>query len=103
MNWIDLAVNAVAGFLVSLLVADGLRFGFGLSWPQQAAGLRFEKRPLPWLLALAAGPALLYDSALAHRRQGRASGWDLAAAGLVVALWSMSYGQCLAGLAGLLL
>lgn len=103
MNWMDVAVNTVAGFLVSLLVAEALRLCLGLSWPRQAAGLRFERRLMPWIVTIAAGPALLYDATVSHMQDGVMNRLDLAAAGLVLLLWSASYGQCLSGLARLVL
>lgn len=102
MNWMDVAVNTVAGFLVSLLVADGLRLVLGLSWPRQSAGLRLELRLMPWIVTITAGPALLYDATVSHLREGALNRLDLAAATLVLLLWSASYGQCLSGLVRML-
>lgn len=63
MNLIALLSAAAAGFCVSILVMDAARLLAGSRWPQQAAGLQFERRALPWLLALVAGPALLWERA----------------------------------------
>ncbi len=103
MNWMALAVDGVAGFLVSLVVAAILRRGLGYRWPVQEAGFRIETRVLPWLLTLAAGPALLYDATADQQRQGLARPLDLLAAGFVLVIWSGSYGHCVASIARLLL
>lgn len=103
MNLMDLAAHALMGFLVSLMIADMLRLSLGFHWPVQQPGLKLELRPLPWLLTLVAGPALLYDAAAGWIRGGQARATDMIAAAFVLVLWSGSYGQCVVTLARYLL
>lgn len=99
MNPIHVLEYAVGGFLVSLVVADLLRWGVGFRWPQQQAGFQIELRVLPWILTLAAGPALLWDAIGPFRRREAGGPADLAIGVFVLAIWSGSYGMCVAGLA----
>lgn len=90
-----LAVQGVAGFLGSLVMLEVLRSLLKERWPQQVEGLQLELRPLPWLLALAAGPALFWDATAAYRRREAGTVGDLLAIALVLTVWSMSYGMAL--------
>lgn len=93
MNVTSLLVQALAGFLVSLMMLEMLRFMLKERWPQQVDGLQLELRPLPWLLALAAGPALFWDATAAYRRREAGTAVDLLAIVLVLSIWSASYGM----------
>ncbi len=101
MNWIELAEDAIGGFLVSLVMVEVLRRAVGFRWPEQQAGFQLERRLMPWLLTLAAGPALLWDATAPYRRREVGGPADLLAVGFVLAIWSGSYGHCVASLARL--
>lgn len=88
----SLLVQGLAGFLMSLLMLDLLRFLLRERWPQQVEGLQLELRPLPWLLALLAGPALFWDATEAYRKRRAGTVTDLAAIAIVLLVWSISYG-----------
>nr|WP_316654243.1 hypothetical protein [uncultured Gellertiella sp.] len=95
MNIVHLAEAALAGFLVSLLVCDMARPLVGAQWPQQREGLQWEKRILPWILALAAGPALLWDASRPFRLRKTGTALDLVALALIFTVWSACYGLSL--------
>lgn len=89
----SLLVQGLTGFLVSLVMLEMLRFMLKGRWPQQVEGLQLELRPMPWLLALVAGPALFWDATVAYRRRETGTAVDLLAIVLVLAVWSTSYGM----------
>lgn len=97
-------VNAgLAGFLVSLVLLECLRALVGVRWPVQADGFQVERRLLPWLIALLAGPALLWERSLPYRRRTAGSLGDLAMLMGLVAIWSASYGASLGWLLGVVI
>ncbi|MBB4064879.1 hypothetical protein [Gellertiella hungarica] len=95
MNFLTIAQACAAGFLASLIVLDLLRWCIGEAWPEQRSGLQLERRLLPWALAIAAGPGLMWDATAAYRRREAGTAYDLAAILVVMLLWSASYGLCL--------
>lgn len=92
MNVIEVANAGLAGFLLSLILLDGMRRLAGRHWPVQGEGLQFERRLLPWLIALIAGPALLWDQSRPYRRRRRGTAADLALLLVLIGVWSASYG-----------
>lgn len=96
MNIIALTNAGLAGFLVSLMMLECLRPVFGTAWPVQPQGLQFERRLAPWLLALLAGPALLWDQLRVCRLRKALSPADCGLVAVLIAVWSASYGVSLA-------
>lgn len=96
MNVLNLANVGLAGFLVSLMVLEGLRPLIGGNWPVQDEGLQFERRLAPWVLALVAGPALLWDQTAVYRKRQAGHAADLVLLALILAVWSACYGGSLA-------
>lgn len=100
MNIVALVNAALAGFLVSLLFLEGLRPLVGVRWPVQSDGLQVERRLLPWIIALLAGPALLWDRSLPYRQRNAGRPGDVVVLVALVAVWSASYGASLRWLLG---
>jgi hypothetical protein len=98
MNVLDIANAGLAGFLVSMMILDCLRPVIGARWPVQAEGLQFERRLLPWALAVITGPALLWDQSKPYRTRRAGTLADVAVLMPLVAVWSASYGVTLSWL-----
>lgn len=92
MNIVEIANAGLAGFLMSLLVLHMIRPLVGEHWPAQAEGFRLERRILPWLIAIMAGPAVLWDRSRPYRSGQAGSFGDLVLLMALVVVWSASYG-----------
>lgn len=92
MNVVEIANAGLAGFLISLLVLDIIRPLVGEHWPLQVEGFRLERRLLPWLIAIVAGPAVLWDRSRSYRSGQAGSFSDAVLLMMLVAVWSASYG-----------
>lgn len=88
----DLFVCLVAGLAVPLAILDAARTMFDGQLPVQADGLQLERRLMPWLLAVLAGPALLFDRVAEGWREGTLSKADIASGAFITLGWAMIYG-----------
>jgi hypothetical protein len=85
-------VCLVAGLAVPLAILDAARTILDGRLPVQVDGLQFEGRLLPWLLAVLAGPALLFDRVAEGWREGRMSVNDIAFGAFITLGWAAIYG-----------
>jgi hypothetical protein len=92
MTGSDLFVSLVAGLAVPLAILDATRTVLADRLPVQAEGLQFERRLLPWLLAVFAGPALLFDKVAEGWREGSLGKADIASGAVITLGWAMIYG-----------
>jgi hypothetical protein len=88
----DLFVSLVAGLAVPLAILDAARTVLADRLPVQAEGLQFERRLMPWLLAIFAGPALLFDKVAEGWREGTLSRADIVSGAVITLGWAMIYG-----------
>jgi hypothetical protein len=88
----DLFVCLVVGMAVPLAILDVARAILTDELPVQEEGLQFEGRLAPWLLALFAGPALLFDRIAEGWREGALSRADIASGVFITAGWAAIYG-----------
>jgi len=88
----DLFVCLVIGLAVPLAVLDAMRTMLDGELPSQGDGLQLELRLMPWLLALVAGPALLFDRVAESWRSGLLQRAELAAGIVIIAGWATIYG-----------
>lgn len=95
MNVLNLAQATLFGFLCSMIVLEVLSRLFKRHWPAQAPGLQLERRLLPWVLAVLAGPALFFDATAGYRRMRAGTVADCVAVWMLLAVWSASYGAVL--------
>lgn len=87
----DVFICLVVGLAVPLAILDAARTMLeGL--PEQGAGFQIERRWTPWLLALLAGPALLFDRVAEGWREGAYSRSDILSGALITAGWATIYG-----------
>jgi hypothetical protein len=88
----DVFVCLVAGFAVPLAIVDLVKALTEGHLPVQEGGARFERRMLPWFLALVAGPGLLVDrlAELWHLKSIGAG--DLVSGTLIAFGWAFIYG-----------
>lgn len=100
MNVANLAEAALEGFLISLFILEISRALVGDHWPVQVEGFQIERRILPWVLAIVAGPALIWDAGKPFRQRERGTWADCAAALVIFAAWSLSYGLSVHWLVG---
>jgi hypothetical protein len=92
MTGSDLFVSLVAGLAVPLAILDAARTVLADRLPVQTEGLQFERRLMPWLLAVLAGPALLFDKVAEGWREGALSGADIVSGAAITLGWAMIYG-----------
>lgn len=92
MTGSDLFVSLVAGLAVPLAILDAVRTVLADRLPVQAGGLQLERRLMPWLLAVFAGPALLFDKVAEGWREGTFSRADIASGVFITLGWAMIYG-----------
>ena len=71
---------------------DAARTMLGDRLPAQDEGFQLESRLTPWLLALFAGPALLFDRLAKGWREGALSRADIASGAFITAGWAGIYG-----------
>ena len=90
----DVFISLVVGLAMPLAILDGLRVFVGGHMPVQHDGFQIETRLSPWLLALLAGPGLLFERMTAGWRDGTISGHDLASGAFIVVGWAAIYGYC---------
>jgi hypothetical protein len=88
----DLFVYLVIGLAVPLAVLDALRTMLDGELPSQGDGLQLELRVMPWLLAVVAGPALLFDRVAEGWRTGVMVRGELMAGIFITAGWATLYG-----------
>jgi hypothetical protein len=88
----DLFVCLIAGLAVPLAILDAARAVLDERLPVQGDGLQFERRLTPWLLALFAGPALLFDRVATGWREGALSRADISSGIFITIGWAMIYG-----------
>lgn len=88
----DLFVCLVAGLAVPLAILDAARTVLEDRLPAQGEGFQLERRLTPWLLALFAGPALLFDRIAEGWRDGALSKGDLASGAFITVGWAGIYG-----------
>lgn len=88
----DLFICLVAGLAVPLAILDAARTILDERLPVQGAGLQFERRLAPWLLALFAGPALLFDRIAEGWKERAISTGDVAFGAFITIGWAMIYG-----------
>lgn len=87
----DVFISLVVGLAVPLAILDAARTMLeGL--PEQVAGFQVEWRLTPWLLALFAGPALLFDRVAEGWREGAYSRSDIFSGIFITAGWATIYG-----------
>jgi hypothetical protein len=92
MTFGDVFVCLVAGLAVPLAILDAARTILDDTLPLQINGLQFERRALPWILALLAGPALLVDRVAEGWREGMMSRGDIAHGVVITLGWAGIYG-----------
>ncbi|MGR6430826.1 hypothetical protein ACU5AY_07890 [Rhizobium sp. PAMB 3174] len=93
MNFAGFAMAAALGFVLSIALMDITRHHLAARWPvQRQEGFRIERRLLPWMLALVAGPAILWEQARRFQGKGWEYGIELAVLYALTALWSLCYG-----------
>jgi hypothetical protein len=92
MTGSDLFVCFVAGLAVPLAILDAARTVLADRLPVQAEGLQLERRLTPWLLAIFAGPALLFDKVAEGWREGTFSRTDILSGAVITLGWAMIYG-----------
>lgn len=88
----DLFVCLVVGMAVPLAILDAARTILAGGLPVQDEGFQFERRLAPWLLALFAGPALLFDRIVEGWREGTLSKADIASGVFITVGWAGIYG-----------
>lgn len=88
----ELFVCLVAGLAIPLAILDAARIMFGDGLPVQADGFQLERRLSPWLLALFAGPALLFDRIVEGWRENHLSTADIASGIFITVGWAAIYG-----------
>ena len=88
----ELFVSLVAGLAVPLAILDAARIILEDRLPVQDNGLQFERRLTPWLLALIAGPALLFDRVAEGWREKSMSAADIVCGVFITAGWAAIYG-----------
>lgn len=88
----DLFVCLVAGLTVPLAILDAVRTTLDGRLPAQEQGFQIERRLMPWLLALFAGPALLFDRVAEGWKEGALSRADIASGAFITAGWAFVYG-----------
>lgn len=87
----DVFICLVVGLAVPLAILDAARTMLeGL--PEQASEFQVERRLAPWLLALFAGPALLFDRVAQGWREGAFSRGDILSGVIITAGWATLYG-----------
>lgn len=90
----DLFICLVVGLAVPLAILDAARTMLeGL--PEQGQGFQIERRWMPWLLALLAGPALLFDRVAEGWREGAFGRSDIVSGIVITAGWATIYGYLL--------
>jgi hypothetical protein len=99
MTFGDVFVCLVAGLAVPMAILDAARTLLDDRMPIQIAGLQFERRALPWLLALVAGPALLVDRVAEGWKEGAMSRADLTHGAVITLGWAGIYGYVMLSLA----
>lgn len=99
MTFGDVFVCLVAGLAVPLAILDAVRTIMDKDLPLQINGLQFERRALPWILALLAGPGLLMDRVAEAWRDGAISRADLAHGVIITLGWAGVYGYVMLSLA----
>ena len=88
----DFFVCLVAGLAMPLAILDAFRACVDDELPVQGDGFQLEYRLTPWLLALFAGPALLFDRIATGWREQRISAADIAWGAIITLGWAMIYG-----------
>ena len=96
MNVLNLAQATLLGFLCSMIVLEILSCLLHRHWPVQASGFQLERRFLPWLLTVIAGPALFFDATARYRLLRAGTVADCVTVWALLAVWSASYGTVLA-------
>jgi len=87
----DVFISLVVGLAVPLAILDAARTMLdGL--PEQGPGFQVERRWTPWLLAMFAGPALMFDRVAEGWREGAYSRSDILSGVLITAGWATIYG-----------
>ena len=99
MTFSDVFVCLIAGLAVPLAILDAARTILDGHMPLQIDGLQFERRALPWILALLAGPGLLVDRVAESWREGTMSGGDLAQGVAITLGWAGIYGYVILSVA----
>ena len=92
MTLSDVFVCLVVGFAVPLAILDAARTILDAAMPIQIEGLQFERRALPWMLALLAGPALMLDRVAEGWREATMSRTDRAHGVIITVGWAALYG-----------
>jgi hypothetical protein len=92
MTGSDLFVSLVVGLAVPLAILDAARTILEDRLPVQAEGFQIERRLMPWLLAVIAGPALLFDRVAEGWREGSLSRSDILSGAVITLGWAMIYG-----------
>ena len=88
----ELFVCLVAGLAMPLAILDAARAMFEDGLPEQGDGFQLERRLAPWMLALFAGPALLFDRVAGGWRDSQLSKADIASGAFITAGWAVLYG-----------
>jgi hypothetical protein len=88
----DLFICLVVGLAVPLAILDVARSLLEGELPRQADGFHLERRVMPWVLALLAGPALLFDRVAEGWREKSYSNSDIAIGIFLTAGWASIYG-----------
>src|SRR5262245_6970909 len=99
MTFGDVFVCLVTGLAVPLAILDAARTILDGELPLQINGLQFERRALPWILAVLAGPALLVDRVAEAWRDDALPRSDLAHGVLITLGWAGIYGYVMLSLA----
>ncbi|MBL0375073.1 hypothetical protein JJB09_23960 [Rhizobium sp. KVB221] len=102
MTFSDFFVCLVAGLAIPMALLDAARTILGDGMPLQAEGFQLESRPLPWILGLFAGPALLFDRVVGGWRADTMTRNDVAQGAVIVIGWAGIYGFVFLSLARLL-
>ena len=99
MTFSDVFVCLIAGLSIPLAILDAARTILDEHMPLQIDGLQFEKRALPWILALLAGPGLLVDRVAEGWREGVMSRGDLVQGAIITLGWAGLYGYVILAVA----
>lgn len=95
----DIFVCLVAGLAIPLAILDAARTILDGRLPLQVNEFQFERRALPWLLALLAGPALLVDRVAEGWREGAMARSDIAHGAVITLGWAGIYGYVVLSIA----
>jgi len=90
----DLFVSLVVGLAMPLVILDGFRTLVGTGMPSQQDGFQVETRLSPWVLAVIAGPGLLYERLADGWRRDVLDRGDMSAGAFITLGWAAIYGFC---------